>query len=50
MPCKKCALNFDKNYCKKTKKLIIFKSLPLPFRYMFFNETWHICLVVLACY
>ena len=35
---------------KNTKKLVIFKSLPLPFGFTYFNETWLICLVVLSCY
>ena len=37
-------------FWRKLKKLTIFKSLPLPFGLMYFNETWHICLVVLFCY
>ena len=51
MPCKKCALNFKKRYVEEDlKKLTIFKSMPLPFGSVYFNETWYICLVVLSCY
>ena len=49
MPCKKCALNFKKRHFEENlKSLAIFKSLPLPFGSMYFNETWNICLVVLC--
>ena len=51
MPCKKCALNFKKRDVEEDfKKLTIFKSMPLPFGLVYFNETWYICLVVLSCY
>ena len=43
MPCKKFALNFKKRYFEENKKLAIFKSMPLPFGSVYFNETWHIC-------
>ena len=35
---------------KKTEKLAIFKSLPLPIGFIYFLETRHICLVVLSYY
>ena len=50
MPCKKGAMNFKKRHFEKKQKLAIFKSLPKPFRSMYFNETCQICLLDLSCY
>ena len=50
MSCKKCMLNFkQRRFEKPTEKLAIFKSLPQPFGSKYFNETWHIYLVVFSC-